>query len=92
MIPFKTDAEKMGYTQEQLDWAIANESIYGSYFIEKENCLFSTDSKLPGRFINPAPFSKFYLEEIDSRITRTFRAIYWLANCKSLYAENNVKT
>ena len=28
--------------------------------------MFSTDSKLPGRFINPAPFSKFYLEEIDN--------------------------
>tara|TARA_R110002074_G_scaffold398112_1_gene589561 strand:- start:111 stop:341 length:231 start_codon:yes stop_codon:yes gene_type:complete len=28
--------------------------------------LFSTDSKLLGRFINPAPFSKFYLEDIDA--------------------------
>ena len=28
--------------------------------------MYSTDSKLPGRFINPAPFSKFYLVEIDN--------------------------
>ena len=28
--------------------------------------LYSTDSKLPGRFINPAPFSKFFLEGIDA--------------------------
>ena len=27
--------------------------------------LYSTNSKLPNRFINPAPFSKFYLEGID---------------------------
>jgi uncharacterized protein YjaZ len=31
------------------------------YFIEKE-LLYSTDPKLGARFINPAPFSKFYLE------------------------------
>ena len=31
------------------------------YFIENE-LLFSTDAKLPPRFINEAPFSKFYLE------------------------------
>jgi len=64
MIPFKTDAEKIGYTQEQIDWAKVNEAQIWSFFIEKE-LLFSTDSKLPNRFINPAPFSKFYLEEID---------------------------
>jgi uncharacterized protein YjaZ len=61
MIPFKSDAEKIGYTQEQLDWAAANESQIWSYFIEKE-MLYSTDNSLPGRFITDAPFSKFYLE------------------------------
>ncbi len=65
VIPFKTDAEKIGYTQDQLDWAAANETEIWRYFVEKE-LLFSTDSKLPNRFINPAPFSKFYLEEIDT--------------------------
>ncbi|MCX7551796.1 gliding motility lipoprotein GldB [Xanthomarina sp. F2636L] len=65
VIPFKTDAEKIGYTQNQLDWTIANETEVWRFFVEKE-LLFSTDSKLPNRFINPAPFSKFYLEEIDS--------------------------
>ncbi|MDO5974464.1 gliding motility lipoprotein GldB [Flavivirga jejuensis] len=65
VIPFKTEAERIGYSQEQLDWAIANESYIWRYFVERE-LLFSTDSKLLGRFINPAPFSKFYLEEIDA--------------------------
>lgn len=61
VLPFKTDAEKIGYTQAKLDWAMANESEIWRNFIENE-LLYSTDSKLPGRFINPAPFSKFYLE------------------------------
>ena len=61
MIPFKSDAEKIGYTQEQIDWAIDNESQIWSYFIERE-ILYSTDTSLPGRFIADAPFSKFYLE------------------------------
>ncbi|WP_418602929.1 gliding motility lipoprotein GldB [Hwangdonia sp.] len=65
VIPFKTDAERMGYSPEQLTWAIANESYIWRYFVERE-LLFSTDSKLPSRFINPAPFTKFYLEEIDA--------------------------
>ncbi|GGG32668.1 gliding motility lipoprotein GldB [Bizionia arctica] len=65
VIPFKTDAEKIGYTPEQIEWAASNEAEVWRFFVENE-LLFSTDSKLPNRFINPAPFSKFYLEEIDS--------------------------
>ena len=65
IIPFKTEAERIDYTESQLKWAAANESYIWRYFVERE-LLFSTDSKLPGRFINPAPFSKFYLEEIDT--------------------------
>lgn len=64
MIPFKSDAEKIGYSDEQLDWAKANESEIWRYFIERE-LLYSTDSSLAGRFIANAPFSKFYLE-LDS--------------------------
>ena len=64
MIPFKSDAEKIGYSQEQLAWAQANESEIWRYFIERE-LLFSTDNSLAGRFIADAPFSKFYLE-LDS--------------------------
>jgi gliding motility-associated lipoprotein GldB len=61
MLPSKSDVEKMGYTPEQFDWAIANESQIWSYFIERE-LLYSTDNSLPSRFIVDAPFSKFYLE------------------------------
>ncbi|MFV5698572.1 gliding motility lipoprotein GldB [Flavobacterium sp. ZT3R17] len=61
LLPNYTDAEKMGYTPEQIKWCEENESYMWRYFIEKE-MLYSDDQKLIPRFINPAPFSKFYLE------------------------------
>ncbi|MFV8391823.1 gliding motility lipoprotein GldB [Flavobacterium sp. LB2P6] len=61
LLPDYTDAEKMGYTPEQITWCQENESYMWRYFIEKE-MLYSNDQKLISRFINPAPFSKFYLE------------------------------
>jgi gliding motility-associated lipoprotein GldB len=61
LLPEYTDAEKMGYTPEQIVWCQENESYIWRYFIEKE-MLFSDEQKLTSRFIDPAPFSKFYLE------------------------------
>lgn len=61
LLPGYTDAEKMGFTPEQIKWCQENESYMWRYFIEKE-MLYSNDQKLIPRFINPAPFSKFYLE------------------------------
>jgi gliding motility-associated lipoprotein GldB len=61
MTPFKNDEDKIGYTKEQLDWAIDNESYIWSYFVERE-LLYDTNPKLVLRFINPGPFSKFNLE------------------------------
>lgn len=51
----------IGYTPEQMNWCQENETYIWRYFIEKE-ILYSADVKLAPRFINPAPFSKFYLE------------------------------
>jgi gliding motility-associated lipoprotein GldB len=61
LLPDYTDAEKMGYSPAQIIWCQENESYMWRYFIEKE-MLYSNDQKLISRFINPAPFSKFYLE------------------------------
>ncbi|MBO9586780.1 MAG: gliding motility lipoprotein GldB [Flavobacterium sp.] len=61
LIPEYTDAEKMGYTPEQIKWCEENEAYMWRYFIENE-MLYSDDPKLRGRFIAPAPFSKFFLE------------------------------
>jgi hypothetical protein len=87
MIPFKTEAARIGYNQQQLDWAIANESYIWRYFIEHE-LLFSTETKLSGRFITPAPFSKFYLEDIDAESPgRLGQYIGW--QIVRAYMENN---
>ena len=61
LIPEYTDAEKMGYTPEQIKWCEENEAYMWRYFIENE-MLYSEDPKLRARFIAPAPFSKFFLE------------------------------
>ncbi|MEY8848021.1 gliding motility lipoprotein GldB [Psychroserpens sp. XS_ASV72] len=61
VIPFRSDETKIGYTEEQLEFAKANEDQIWTYFIENEY-LYSTDRSLPGRFIADAPFSKFYLQ------------------------------
>lgn len=60
-LPAVSKAEKIGYTGEEYEWAEENEEYMWRYFIEKE-LLYSTDPKLAARFVNPAPFSKFYLE------------------------------
>ncbi|MEO6348796.1 MAG: gliding motility lipoprotein GldB, partial [Aquaticitalea sp.] len=76
MLPNKSDAEKIGYTQEQLDWAAANEEEVWSYFIERE-LLYSTDRDLPSRFIADAPFSKFYLDLDNQSPGRLGQYIGW---------------
>ncbi len=57
----KSGSNKIGYTEEEFIWAEENESEIWRNFVENE-FLYSTNPKLPSRFINPAPFSKFYLE------------------------------
>lgn len=61
LLPEYTDAEKMGYTPEQIKWCEENEAYMWRYFIENE-MLYNEDPKLRARFIAPAPFSKFFLE------------------------------
>lgn len=56
----------LGYTPDQLAWAMTNEKEIWNFFVSKE-LLYSTDSELIKRFISPAPFSKFYLNiDVDS--------------------------
>ncbi|PRZ25135.1 gliding motility lipoprotein GldB [Flavobacterium granuli] len=61
LLPDYSDADKMGYTDQQLLWCEENESYMWRYFIENE-LLYSDEQKLISRFVSPAPFSKFYLE------------------------------
>jgi len=59
-LPLVSDYIKIGYSQEKFDWAKSGEEEVWKYFIAND-LLYSTDSKLNQRFLNIAPFSKFYL-------------------------------
>lgn len=76
LIPFKTDAEKIGYTENEFDWAGANEEQVWRYFVDKQ-LLFETDSQLQTRFLFPAPFSKFYLQLDNQSPARLGQYVGW---------------
>ena len=60
-LPDMKDADKIGFTHEELKWASENEYFIWQYFLTQES-LYSTNSRLKSRFIDPAPYSKFNLE------------------------------
>ena len=60
LLPDLSDEVKINYTKEQLQYCEENQASMWRFFIE-QNLLYSTDPKLSGQFINPAPFSKFGL-------------------------------
>lgn len=61
-LPNVSDREKIGYSQVKFDWAIESEEQIWKYFVEKD-LLYDTSLKLNKRFLDVAPFSKFYLGE-----------------------------
>ena len=52
---------KLGYTYEQFRWAVEYEREVWRYLLENE-LLYSSDKALSRRFLENAPYSKFYLE------------------------------
>ena len=61
LLPQKPLHEVFGYTQAEFDFAVENERNVWQNFVASE-LLYNTDRSLLARFIDPAPFSKFYLE------------------------------
>ena len=88
-IPFKTNSEKIGYSESQYKWSESNEFYVWQYFIENE-LLYLTDRKLLDRFILSAPFSQFNLELDRESPGRIGQYIGWQI-IKS-YMENNSTT
>jgi uncharacterized protein YjaZ len=88
LLPEISDANKIGYTPQQIAFCQENEPFMWSYFIEK-NLLYSSDSKLDSRFIKPAPFSKFYLDIDNDTPGRIGQWVGW--QIVRAYAENNPK-
>jgi len=76
LMPFESDAAKIYYSQDQLDWAQENETEIWSFFVER-NLIYSTDVRLEDRFLNLAPYSKFYLELDNESSPRIGQYIGW---------------
>lgn len=88
LIPSYTDAEKIGYTPEQLKFCQENEAYVWENFIQN-NYLYSSDPKLANRFVNLAPFSKFYLEIDNETPGRIGQWVGW--QIIRSFVENNEK-
>jgi len=86
LMPNVDDRKKIGYSQEDLDWAFANEEPMWRNFIENEY-LYSTDNKLNQRFLEPAPFSKFGLELDNESPGKLGRFVGW--QIVRAFMENN---
>ena len=87
-LPTASDEVKIGYSQEKLKWIQENETEVWRNFVENEY-LYSTNPKLVTRFIDPAPFSKFYLEIDNDSPGMVGRFIGWQI-VKSYMDKNNV--
>jgi gliding motility-associated lipoprotein GldB len=61
IMSFEPEEQRIVYSPEQFEWAKLNEEYIWRYFVERD-LLYSTDRLLQGRFLDPAPFSKFQLE------------------------------
>jgi gliding motility-associated lipoprotein GldB len=86
LIPNFTDAAKIAYTKEQMAWCKENEEQMWRYFIEN-NLLYEANVKNEHRFINDAPFSKFYLEIDNESPGRVGQWLGW--QIVRSYMENN---
>ena len=88
LLPNAKEGDLIAYTPEQIEWCFANESEMWRYFIEKK-LLFDTDPKLQVRFLQPSPFSKFYLEIDATSPGRTGSWLGWQI-VRSYMKNNNV--
>jgi hypothetical protein len=61
LIPEMKLGDNLSYSDEDLQWSEANEFQVWSYFSQNDY-LFSSESDLSKRFIDRAPFSKFFMD------------------------------
>lgn len=86
LLPSISDAQKIGFTKEEMNWANANEEQMWRFFVEGE-LLYSTDAQLDRKFLDPAPFSKFGLELDNESPGRLGRYMGW--QIVRAFMENN---
>ncbi|WP_299160362.1 gliding motility lipoprotein GldB [uncultured Tenacibaculum sp.] len=75
-LPNVLDENKIGYSKVKFDWAVNNEEEIWKYFIEKD-ILYSTNKENDKRFLNLAPFSKFYMEGDNQSPGRVGEWVGW---------------
>ncbi len=61
-LPEAKDSLLLGYSQKKYNWAKENEEEVWKYFISNK-LLYESNPDLDRRFLNLAPYSKFYTEE-----------------------------
>lgn len=61
LLPTYAEHQLMGYSKEKYQWCLDNELEMWRFFVD-QNMLYSVDAKNNARFIDLAPFSKFYLD------------------------------
>jgi len=88
LLPNIKEELKIGYTQDKLNWAKVNEAMIWQYFIEKK-ILYDTSPELNKRFIENAPFSKFYLD-IDNESPGNIGSWMGLQIVRSFMKHNEV--
>ena len=82
ILPQFSNADKLRFSQNQLNWCKENESNIWAYFIDNE-ILYSTDIKKFNSYINYAPFAKGMPKESPGRIA------YWMGwNIVKTYMNN----
>ncbi|UMB52513.1 gliding motility lipoprotein GldB [Lutibacter sp. A64] len=87
-LPKQSKASLLGYTSEEYEWAVSNESQIWKYFIENK-LLYSSDTDLRTRFVDKAPFSKFFID-IDKETPGSIGVWLGWQIVKSYMNNNNV--
>lgn len=88
LLPQVAKENLITYTKDQYEWCKQNESQVWRYFVDNQ-LFFSTEPKLLARFIEPSPFSKFYLDIDTESPGRIGTWIGWQI-VRSFMENNNV--
>lgn len=76
LLPEYSDEDKICYTTDEIKWCEEHDVDVWRFFVE-EKLLYSTDSKLIPKFIEPGPFSKFGLTNDNETPGRVGAWIGW---------------
>ena len=88
LLPNFQDYHKIGFEKIKYDFCIENEENIWTYFLEQK-LLYDTKYKTIQRFIEPGPFSKFYLEIDQETPGKIGQWVGWQI-VKSYMKNNNV--